>query len=409
VSAAAGRRYTARGGPAVEAEIGALVAEAAARVAGHFAPDTYRALVLLGGYGRGEGGVERREGRERPHNNLDFLLITAGRATLGAAAAKRRLDGLLRPLARQSGVGIDTGAISALELRLAPCRVMWVDMRFGHQTVAGDPTFVPSLTRFREEDIEPADVRNLLVNRGSLLVINDAIRARGAAGPEVRRTLIKHTVKAVIGYGDALLFALGAYSWSYAEKQRRMRGRADVPAEFRALYDEAVEFRFQPAYERHLDRDPLRALPALRAQLAGVHLRCEATRLGAPGLTWEAYPRLALARELREAARSPLGLLRAARHLGGALRAGAPRLDTAGLEDLALAAAGPRARLAAAFPAVLYGAGGPAAAAEARRILGAPDASPEALRLAYLDRWGAHGDVNFSLAAHRAAAAEVRA
>jgi hypothetical protein len=384
-------RFTARGGPEVEAEVSALVARAGALVTRHVPAGELRALVLLGGYGRGEGGVERRAGVERPHNNLDFLLVTTRRGD--RTALKRLVDDQLRSLSEASGIGIDVGVISAWRLRLAPCLVMWFDMRFGHQTVAGDAAFVPSLTRFHAGAIEPADVRDLLVNRGTLLVIADALLARGAATPGARRTVVKHAMKAVIGYGDALLFSAGAYSWSYVEKQRRMAARRDVPADFRALYDEAVEFRFQPSYERYTERDPGPWLEEIRARLAPVHLRFERWRLGVPDLTWDRYASLALAHELRRAARSPIAFARAARNLWAA----SPPERAA---DPALAAAGPRARLAAAFPVVLYGARDPARTEGARRVLGAAAATPDALRLAYLERWGAHGDLNFSAAAH---------
>src|SRR5690606_3500364 len=120
-----------------------------------------------------------------------------------------------------------------------PCLVMWFDMRFGHKVLLGDPSFARGLDRFRLSRIEPADVRNLLVNRGTLLVINDLLfDGPGGNDEAARRTALKHAMKAVIGYGDALLYFLGEYDHSYVEKQRRMRIRRDVPAAFRDLYDE---------------------------------------------------------------------------------------------------------------------------------------------------------------------------
>ena len=68
-------RFTVRGGEAVERLLTELVAAAAARVDEAIAASEYRALVMIGGYGRGEGGVQIVDGVERPHNNLDFLLI----------------------------------------------------------------------------------------------------------------------------------------------------------------------------------------------------------------------------------------------------------------------------------------------------------------------------------------------
>src|ERR1700737_1678620 len=44
------------------------------------------ALVLGGGYGRGEGGVLRVSGEERPYNDLDFTLIVRRKGSFSAAA-----------------------------------------------------------------------------------------------------------------------------------------------------------------------------------------------------------------------------------------------------------------------------------------------------------------------------------
>lgn len=388
-------RFTVRGGAEVEAEIGELAARAGEIVEANIPRAAVRALVMLGGYGRGEGGVERRGGAQRPHNNLDFLLITTLQGSAGGAASKQRLDELFRPLVAASGVGIDTGVINEWRLRAAPCLVRWCDMRFGHKTIAGDPSFVPSLTRFRAESIEPADVLNLLVNRGTLLVINDLLIGQGAGAAVDRRTVIKHVMKAIIGYGDACLFARGDYAVSYVERQRRMRARRDVSLEFRSLYDEALEFRLEPAYERYLGRDPGAWMDQLRELLEPVHLAFEAWRLGAPGLSFDDYPERALLHALRSLPRGPRELARAGRNL---LRGARSTPSSSGERlwmDLALRCSGPQGSFALAFPAVLYRAGGERSAELARRVLGAASASPAELRRAYLARWRQRGDINF--------------
>jgi hypothetical protein len=313
-----------------------------------------------------------------------------------APAWKCRLDQLFRPLAEASGVGIDTGVIGELLLRAAPCRVRWCDMRFGHKTVAGDPGFAPSLTRFRVEAIDPSDVLELLVNRGSLLVLNERILGGGAQGAPARRALVRHAMKAILGYGDARLFALGGYHPSYVERQRRMRRARSLPARFRALYHEASEFRFEPAYDRFAARDPVAYGAELVSDLEPLHIAFEAWRLGAPGLHWDGYWERAIRGALFHRRWTPLSLARAGRDL---LRgSGGPGLGS--FHDLALRAAGPRAQLAIALPAVLYGAGGPRYAEVARRVLRAPDASRAALRSAYFDRWGEHADTNLGTTAH---------
>ena len=131
-------RFTVRGSNAVEAEIGALLEEVARTVTERIPAAAYRALVLLGGYGRGEGGVVTVEGRERLHNNLDFLLIANGRRQRALAELRREVGEVLEGLVTKHGIQMDLGVTTASLLRWSPGLVMWYDMRFGHKTVLGD-------------------------------------------------------------------------------------------------------------------------------------------------------------------------------------------------------------------------------------------------------------------------------
>lgn len=391
-------RFTVKGGDDVETRIAGVVDEVAAVMASGIPDDELRSVVLFGGYGRGEGGVEVTGEGERPHNNLDFLVITRGSGDRKHAALRKRLLHDLEPLSEVHGIGIDVGFMSARCLVRSPCRVMWYDMRHGHKAILGDPDFVGSLERFRLDRILPSDFRSLLVNRGTLLVINDEILARPSPSDTDRRTVIKHAIKAVIGYGDALLFVLGDYHWSYVERQRRMRMSFDLPEDLRDRYEEAMEFRFRPDYSQWVDKDLERWTAGLKDVLRGAHLEAESRRLGCAGLTWEAYPREALAASLtdglphpKEAARKVLSLLKSRRFPGKAPLAARLgwRLTT------------PVNHLAAVFPVVAYHLVDPAMRDLAQRVLGARSNSDADLRRAYLSRWGRLADPNFSLVAKR--------
>ena len=387
-------RFTVRGGEEVERLMSALsdeIAEVAGRV---LAPGSFKALVMIGGYGRGEGGVDSRGGAERPHNNVDLLLVTAG----GASPERWRaaLQSALEPLGRRHGIGLDVGAIAERALRWAACRVIWYDMRFGHKTIAGDPGFVPSLGRFTADRILPSDARDLLVNRGTLLLLNDALLAAGRT-PERDKAVLRHAAKAVIGYGDALLFFLGEYHWSYQEKRRRLLGRHDVPPAFQVLYDRAAEYRLEPAGSLFGRQDAAAWTESVRPLLAEVHLACERARLARPQLAWAGYPEAALRRAALDAASSPRAL---ARGLAGR---GATMPTPAGLSPLAALGwrlASPRERLALVFPAVAY-ALPDAALGSLRATLGPAVDGPAAAREAYLRTWGAVADTNFGAALER--------
>lgn len=389
-------RFTARGGKEVETFILDIVRRGGEIARSTLPAGSWRALVLIGGYGRGEGGFEVIGGVESPHNNLDFLLITTGRWTGETEALRRDLNAALRPLAVEAGIGIDAGAISDRALRHAPCRIMWYDMRFGHQTILGDPAFVPSLARFTADRILASDVRDLVVNRGTLLVINDAVAALPEGMERMWKALIRHSVKAILGYGDALLYWRGAYHWSYAERQRRMASRLDIGADFRRLYDWAMEFRFQPDYAGWEGRDLRAWLDEVRTAVEPVHLEVEGRRCGIGGLSWRQYPEAALRRGLldglshpREAARRVKALVRNHGRLSG--YAGFP---------LYLALTPPRDLLGIIFPVIAYNLREPEFRALARAAVQGPD-DAKGLRLAFLKAWGVHGDPNFAAAAQK--------
>ena len=389
-------RFTARGGNEVEARVLEVVRRGGEIAKATLPAGSWRAVVLMGGYGRGEGGVEVTDGVEKPHNNLDFLLITTGQWTSETEKLRRALGDALRPLSEEAGIGIDAGAISDSALKRAPCRIMWYDMRFGHHTILGAPTFLPSLSRFTADRILASDVRDLVVNRGTLLVINDAVMALSEPPAGVWKALIRHSVKAILGYGDSLLYWRKAYHWSYAERQRRMASRIDVGADFRSLYDWAMEFRFRPDYSGWEGRDLKVWLDEVRAAVEPVHLEVEGRRCGVENLTWRDYPVAALNRGLKDAFSHPR---EAARRLKALLQNRGRLFSKTGF-GISLALTPPRDVLGIVFPVIIYNVSDPGFRALARFAVDGPD-EHNALRMAFLKAWGVYADPNFEASARK--------
>lgn len=387
-----GPRYTLRGSLALERHMGATVARAAGLVAKHFHPCERRALVLLGGYGRGEGGVIRERGEERPHNNIDFLLVTTPWSALRKKTLKRRLDAALAPIVMDEEIGIDTGVISAFELQHAPARVFFFDLRWGHRTILGDSTLIPLLAPLAATEIEMEDVHNLLVNRASLLVINDALLDRGIASENEARFIIKHLMKSIIGHGDAFLFTHKRYHASYLEKQWRMREFANVVPGLAELYEIAAEFRFSPDYTRYRREDLIPFTERVRSILRLTHLEFERFRTGVPNCTFSNHVERVLDAKPHSFSRFnhawPHSFMRPLHY---AYR------RTRGLTQSrvqALRQSHPRLVLAAALPTVLYGSNDEQSRL-VQQILGAVACTPRALREAYMRHWSEHGDPNF--------------
>ncbi len=386
-------RYTLGGGSAVEALLAQIIADVRIALEPLLPKGRWTSLLLIGGYGRGEGGVETlSDGTQRPHNNLDFLLITRSLSSHEAGALKTQLDSALATLAAKHHLGLDLGMIDEAKLRRSPSLVMWYDARFGHKTILGDAQLMPSLTQFSLERVPFWDIRNLLVNRGTLLLINDMLIERGLTTEDERRTVVKHAVKAIIGYGDALLFAHDQYDWSYAEKRRRMQQSSKVPERFKAIYEEAIAFRFQPDYSRFAHRDLKLWQADLLGQLRQVHLTVERLRLGLPALTWEGYTEAALAANLRTPSQSRL-------------RQGIRLLKSGGIStppslpfpaSLGMRLGGAPEVMAATFPTTAYFLSEFRERSLARALLVSADLTSPALRRAYLRTWRNYGDINFA-------------
>jgi len=256
-----------------------------------FTKDETTALILIGGYGRGEGGITQNGERFHPHNNLDLLYIHNSRVD----ASKVRYANLrLQEISKEYEIGIDMSAINKQKLLGLNGLVIGYDMRFGHKTLLGDSRFLQNNKEFSIYSIDPVDIRQLLVNRGTLLLINRILLDKENLNEEEKKLIIKHSIKAIIGYGDALLYFNNAYHWSYAQKQSNMLELKGVDNSIKELYSEAMLFRFMPDYETYLQKDLKVWNNKLIETLCCIHLTCEKINLSKDDLEWENYLNIAL-------------------------------------------------------------------------------------------------------------------
>jgi hypothetical protein len=277
------------GSPALEQQINLMLQGLRAKIDQQFGTDAYETIVITGGYGRGEGGVDWSSGQEILHNNLDLVWVTPGHNPEREQRIQRFLQHWSHEFQAQEGVQLDSFIIDAPRLRRLPCLVMLYDMREGHRVLAGPPDRLRTLIPYGVDDILPGDVRNLLINRGVLLLINDFLLRRGQPSPALRRQMIRHIIKATIGLGDALLFMRGEYHWSYQEKQRRMDLAVDIPSRLRKHYYQAASFRFAPDYRAYDDTDIAAWNQELLDLFQHFHLQFEQWRLKQV-FDWEGYP-----------------------------------------------------------------------------------------------------------------------
>ncbi|WP_295461468.1 hypothetical protein, partial [uncultured Thiodictyon sp.] len=284
-------RYTLDGDAAVETRIARdqlLIAQA---VTALLAPPGFRALVLMGGYGRGEGGYCLRNGQPQAYNDYDYFVVVRDLDQAQRKALQQALARQAKALEHEVGVDVDFALLREDQLPTAEYSLMNAEMIWGHRVVAGDANVLAAMPAMPLRTVPLGEFTRLLLNRGALLLMNQRRLANGetlnAAEQEV---FFKYLFKAILACGDTRLAGNRSYHPSYVEKAKLLNA-LDWPgqAAFMDLYRQARDNKFHPDYGRYAAEDAA----AWQQRVVGIWLETlswfETVRTGKPIGDWTAY------------------------------------------------------------------------------------------------------------------------
>lgn len=303
-------RYTLKGSPELDGLIEAHMARIAEEVQSSRHAALYRALILIGGYGRGEGTPYLVEGRQVPFNDYDLVVVSSPLSRSRRAEVQRDLRTCEESLSRELKLPVDLCLYPLNVLRQAEFSLLNYEMKYGHRIVWGEADVIRHMPAYEHDRIPLSEGTRLLMNRGKLLLdVRRALRDQVTFTGEERIRCIKFLFKALLAFGDCTLLANGAYDISYTVKQERIARFAgsDVPdPEFMiAGFRRAIAFKEWGDFSS-LGADDWRAeFEQVRRYYVRFFRWYEGKRLGAPVVTSEAY-RAALGAAGREC-----GLLKA--------------------------------------------------------------------------------------------------
>lgn len=243
-------RYTLRGSPELDQRITADLARAAAALAATPEAPLFRGLVLLGGYGRGEGTPLIRDGVQLPFNDYDLIVVSQPLTRARRAQVQTCLRQLEERLTRDFGLPVDLCLYPANRLPGAEFSLLNYELKHGHRVVWGDPACLAALPAYPHNAIPLSEGTRLLLNRGKLLLDLRRRHRRTpvpAATPAEREQAVKFIFKAWLAFGDCALLLGRRYHLLYSEKKQRLTeadltGCADAPAIVRD-YRRAIEFK----------------------------------------------------------------------------------------------------------------------------------------------------------------------
>ena len=276
-------RYIVEDEPKLVALLDTFLAALSADLAAQSWWTPAQALVLAGGYGRGEGGVFRTGpgAVAQPYNDLEFYLFLAAPSQAAAAAWCHRWE---QAGTVQLGIDVEFKLLAGDVFARAAPSMFYYDLLQGHRLVLGDPAVLGGApASLRNASIIPlSEPVRLLFNRGSGLLYAQWRLEKGEEQADgfVERNL----AKAQLALGDAVLAAAGRHDGSCRERARRLaQGGFPVPAGFAeilAWHAAGVDFKLRP---RHL-HPPVAVLRERHAALVQrwleVFLWLESQRLG---------------------------------------------------------------------------------------------------------------------------------
>lgn len=240
------RIYSTQGSPEFNAYVGrmldALAGDIETGCSGRF-----RALILAGGYGRGEGACVIREEKESLYNDLDLFIVLSTPSALPKAVIKtaEKYEHVL-------GVEVDIGKPLTIEsIRCLPHEMMWQDLITGHMVISGDPEILTgSAPAYLFDPLPAVEALRLMLNRGSGL-LQAVLAASGVSGDGDQDFIRRNLQKCYLAFGDSLLITHGSYQSAVQRRPALLeKVIADRPIpkgnQILKLYEKAVEFKLNP-------------------------------------------------------------------------------------------------------------------------------------------------------------------
>jgi len=283
------QRFTVDGSAELEQCLEKWCVEFAEEVRRVVPANVLEAIVLGGGYGRGEGGVLRTtNGGEQPYNDLEFYDFVRGPLLLRERQLRTKLADINHRWSEKTGVEFESKLLTFEKIQKAPVSMFYYDLAVGHRWVFGPGGEFQNCDHHRAAHRIPLDeATRLLMNRASGLLFAKALLEKNdfsaADADFVRRNLSK----AQLALGDVVLTAFGRYHSSCRERHRRLEKLEPAAAapwlgQLIRHHEIGVEFKLHP-YVSNESVDTLREEHAAITKIAGeVFLWLEERRLGQP-------------------------------------------------------------------------------------------------------------------------------
>ncbi|MEO6183909.1 MAG: hypothetical protein ABIP71_12560 [Verrucomicrobiota bacterium] len=244
-------RFTIDGDDALEQHLAKTCDRVAADVRKIFPNGRLEALLLGGGYGRGQGGVLKTGCGDKPYNDLEFYICLEGNPFFNERKYRNPVNNLAHQLSPLAEVEIEFKITSREKLQAVPPTMFTYDLACGNRTLIGNENLF-SDSRFRDSRQVPLfEATRLLMNRCSGLLFARERLLRKPFTADDADFVGRNHAKAQLGFGDAFLAAQKIYHWDCRERNHRLKTfspeyKLPWMEELRKHHSAGVEFKLHP-------------------------------------------------------------------------------------------------------------------------------------------------------------------
>ena len=267
-------RFTLDGSVELESHLEQTCRQVLAAIRNAVPERKLEAVLLGGGYGRGEGGVWKTRTGDRPYNDLELYVFLRGNNFLNSRRYHAVLNEVAEKLTPIAGVEVEFKVLSLGKLRRSPVSMFYYDLVMGHRWLLGEESLLIGCQHHRQADRIPlSEATRLLMNRCTGLLLAGERLDRASLSADDADFVSRNLAKAELAFGDAVLTAFGQYHWSCRERRRRLEKLVNaedihwLPEVFR-LHEASVEFKLSP----EPSKESKAALQGRHAEIAGLAL-----------------------------------------------------------------------------------------------------------------------------------------
>ena len=210
--------------------------------------DNLVALILGGGYGRGEGGIVVIDGVEHPYNDLDLTFIVKDKGAIDWKV----VEGISHKYEREIKIDVDfSRPLTIRDIENWSHTLMWYDLLNGHIILSGpDDILTTHAPETLQQPVPAIEATRLLLNRGAGLLWGERV-LRKVEPPPDKDFVRRNYYKCALAMGDALLIVHKRFATPYRGRDGLLIRLSDdvkevVALELTDLYIEALKFKFSP-------------------------------------------------------------------------------------------------------------------------------------------------------------------